>query len=240
MSSENVVKLKRSRPRAWAFYIVCDVSNSMWREDGASGRLTPYQTISDSLPQLVRDLNDDEQARDIAHISVVSFSDGIQEIVPLTRLRDVKALAILGKGTFTDYQKIFSYLAHKIALDSGTLREKYDIYTPTVFFLTDGYPQVKAGVQPEVLWRVPLDKLKDKQFVSRPSLVAMGFGNAGEEVLKIIASNTPGGVACIAENGVPSSDLLQAILDSIVFSITNSTDKGQLVFEIPSGMRRII
>lgn len=238
-SSKRIISAGTAKPRAWPFYIVCDVSQSMWHKPDPSAGETPFETVDRSLPKLIKELNVDDQARDVAHLCVLAFADAVQEVLPLTRLRNVKAIASLNKGSFTNYEKILQHLTVQIAADFRRLRQTHELYTPTVFFLTDGIPRLPYGPQHPREWLPPLEELKSEEYVGRPSIVALGFGEIGAETLRVLASDNPPGAACISEKGIPASSLLQAIIDSIIFSVTDSTAKGHLIFDTPKGMRRL-
>jgi len=209
----------------------------MWRKDfHSSAAITPFDMISDSLPGLIFKLNDNEQARDVAYFSVISFADEVREVLPLTRVREVGGVMGLTKGVETDYQAIFSHLAKFINADVERLSITHDLYVPAVFFLTDGQPQVKGNPQPDTSWLPELEKLRS---LVEPTVIALGFGASRASCLEKIASRTPPGAACIAEHGVHADKLLSAVLNSIIFSITASATAGSLIFETPAGMRRL-
>src|SRR3712207_5487525 len=80
------------KPRTFMFYVVCDVSRSMWDHSFGNGGQLPYDVLGDALPEVLQELDDNEQVRDIGRISIISFSDQAQVVVPLKHLRTVKAV----------------------------------------------------------------------------------------------------------------------------------------------------
>lgn len=230
---------RERKRRTFMFYIVCDVSRSMWDPKYVDSPVTPYEVITDALPDLIDALDDDEQVRDIGRLSLVTFADEAQTVVPLTALRDVKAVPALPKGVETDYKTAFRYLNDLIRTDAIDVQRDHDPYRPVVYFITDGDPQKHSRTQPAHEWLPERDRLGDPSFHLRPSVVALGLGGVQPETLRQVASQSPPGAACLADEKQPAGDLLRAMLKSIVNSVTNSSESGQLDFETPSGMRRL-
>jgi len=230
---------RERKRRTFMFYIVCDVSRSMWDAEYLGAPVTPYEVITDALPDLIDALEDDEQVRDIGRLSLVTFADKAQTVVPLTPVRDVKAVPALPKGVETDYRVAFRFLNDLVRNDAAQMQREHDPYRPVVYFITDGDPQRNSQTQPPQEWMPERDRLGDPAFDLRPSVVALGLGGVNAETLRQVASQSPPGAACLADEDQPPGDLLRAMLRSIVNSVTNSSESGELDFETPSGMRRL-
>jgi hypothetical protein len=78
--------------------------------------------------------------------------------------------------------------------------------------------------------------LTTAEFALRPNIVAYGFGNADEPVMRAVG--TVG--AFIAERDVDVRSALKSIMESLVHSIVDSASQGQLAIpnQVP-GMRTI-
>lgn len=230
---------------AWPFYIVCDVSQSMWHEKFHSDPLkSPHYIMNSSFPGMMAAIDRDVTARAIAHVSVIAFSDKAEVVTPLSKVVDgstADPIYALPKGGQTDYAQAFKTLSATIRSDVGKLQAKnMHVKGPAVFFLTDGAPMVDHKPQPLAVWRSEWTRLVDPGFRHRPRIISLGLGAVDEQTLKLVASADPQGAACIAESGITAGSLLSAIIDIIIFSITQSSVTGSFVFDTPRGMRRVI
>lgn len=228
-------KAELRRPRAWPFYLVCDVSSSMYRED-VHGTYTPWHVIRDGLADLLDEINHSMQARDRCHLSIIAFSDEVQTVLPLTPFRyDGLQIPSLPKGVYTNYAKVFRHLNSAVASDFANLSKSYQVDRPVVFFVTDGRPEIDGDVQPDPMWTPDLRSLHS--LGCEPIVVALGLGTALEDALNTIKRRP--GVACIAEEGTLPADLLRSIINSIIFSVVNTAGKGEFEFVLPYGMRLV-
>jgi uncharacterized protein YegL len=229
---------------AWPFYIVCDVSESMHRRRrGHESEVTPYEAMHEGLLELVNFAEDEVQVADIAHLGLVTFADDTNVVLPLRKMSDGFGIEPLPKGTFTDYAKLFTTLSDVIASDISELeRRNIKVKRPAVFFITDGRPEVKGKPQSPESWQEPLRRL---HALTAPrsrgrdlpiAVVALGFGGAECANLRLVAQKP--GIACIADAGVAAPhELMLDLLTSILNSITNSAEEGDLVFTPPRGMK---
>ena len=229
---------------AWPFYIVCDVSASMRNQTGGRhGGLTPFEAMEDALNELVDFAEDHVVASDIAHLGLITFADDAKVVMPLRRLSEGVSVGTLPKGTYTNYAEAFSTLSDVIEADLQRLaHSKLTVKRPTVFFITDGKPQVSSGGQSRELWEPPLRRLHSfaaprtgKQDVPI-AVIALGFEGANCEILRAVA-NEPG-VAFIAEAGVASTnELMSQLISSILDSVVNTLIEGDVVFSPPRGLK---
>lgn len=225
------------KPEAWPFYVVCDVSSSMWHEEFHPGNdYTPWNIMSDGLGALLDEIDRSPSAHDICHLSVIAFGERVETVLPLTQFHDDKVVfGHLPKLVFTDYAQVFHHLAQTVENDYYRLSHTHILKRPTIYFLTDGRPQTDAGDQADQQWRPYLDALH--ALPSMPIMVSLGFGNAPEDALRAIASEP--GPACVADDSAQPSDLLRAIINSIIKSVKRSAETQQFVFDLPAGMRRL-
>jgi uncharacterized protein YegL len=204
---------------------------------------SPHYAMNASFPGMMAAIDRDVTARAIAHISVIAFSDGAEVVTPLSKVIDGAAenpIYALPKGGQTNYALAFKTLNQTIRSDVSALTSAgKHVKGPAVFFLTDGEPQVGDKRQLDEVWQKEWSELTDPLFEHRPRIVSLGLGSVNERTLKLVASKVPPGAACIAEPGVTAGNLLGAIIDIIIFSITQSTNTGSFVFDTPLGMRRV-
>jgi uncharacterized protein YegL len=229
---------------AWPFYVVCDVSMSMWHEKWHPVEAqSPLYIMNASFPGMMAAIDEDVSARHIAHVSVIAFHNTTRVVTPLCKVANGAPEApiyALPKGQETDYASAFRELANVIRNDTARLtRSGLHVKGPAVFFLTDGEPQVKGKTQADEVWLAERAKLTDAQFPYRPRIIALGLGHVRERTLRLIATDQPPGAACIAEKDATPADLLRSIIDIIIFSVTQSAAAGSFVFETPRGMRRV-
>lgn len=230
--------------KAWPFYIVCDCSSSMWRPDPRQRGLTAYDAMLDSLLALVDFAGEDVTVMQIAHVGILSFSDAAQTAMPLTALSpDMPIPRSLARGTFTDLAALLRYLQHVIAEDIESLhRQGKSLKRPTVFIITDGTPETRDGrsrhgkIQDPSVWYPELTALLDGLGQYSPAIVAMGFGGAQEDVLRMLAA--PPGVAAVADgHDSDAAALMRELLRAVLRSIASSASRDEFTFHVPTGMR---
>lgn len=226
--------VNKKLPEAWPFYIVYDVSQSMW-DPAVHGGYTPWHVMRDSVPDLIREVSYIPQAKDTCHTCLITFADDAKVLLPLTRLSQKLVVPSLPQGTETNFAKVFKLLATAVRDDYQKLSRNYHVKSPAVYFVTDGVAQAGGKLQPESAWRPELRKLHSLD--CQPIVVALGLGEAEEQALCLIKANA--GPACVAgEHAVPAQ-LLKAIVFSIIKSVVNSTDRGEFAFDLPPDMRRL-
>lgn len=217
------------------FYVVCDVSGSM-HAPRSDGSVTPWQVVFDGLGDILFEINESPMARDICHMSVIAFSDGVEEVLPLTSLRNGDVfIPGLPKGGWTNYNAVFSWLSKTVPRDYERLSAGHRVKRPAVYFITDGWPQVDGKMQQDSLWGRPLKQLQAHG--SRPIITALGLGEAKESSLCQICS-APGEAWAANADAVPAH-LLSAIMDQIIQSVVRSSSGDGFVFDPPRGMRKV-
>jgi uncharacterized protein YegL len=226
--------IRDRKPDAWIFYVVCDVSGSMHAER-PDGSITPWQVIYDGLGDILFEIHESPTARDIAHMSILAFGDRVEEVLPLTSLRDDVYIPSLPKGGWTNYAAVFDWLAQAVPRDYDRLSAQFRVKRPAVYFITDGQPVVEGVAQPDELWKAPLKALHDHS--SKPIVTALGLGEAVERTLCDVRSS-PGQAWVASPEAVPGQ-LLGAIIDQIIKSVVQSSSGDDFVFETPRGMRRV-
>lgn len=233
----NLSPVTQRKPSTWPFYVVCDVSGSMWRTDLGPGP-TPWDLIDSGVLHLMNEIDREPLARDICQLSIVAFGDQVDTLLPLTRFLDdgLQLTRPMPKQRWTDYAKVFEYLARQVEADHRRVSSSYRSKRPTVFFITDGSPYVDGKAQPHAAWRPHLDRLK--ALPCQPIVVALGLGRALRQTIEIVPTNP--GIGCVAQQGQRPAQLLEVIIDAIIDSITLSVSHEGFVFHVPQGMERVV
>lgn len=223
--------------QAFPFYIVCDVSQTMWDPNFNTSERIPLDVLQDAVPELIYRAELDPTINDAAFISVIEFSSRAEVILPLTRPADTRDIRPFTKGDQTDYAVIFELLRRRIDEDCRRLSATYALKQPAVFFLTDGIPYVGDHEQPQSIWFPARNRLLAPDFTYRPQVVAFGFGQARPKVLCRVASEQGGRrLAFIADRAVDVSAVLTALIDTLFISISASVAQGDLAIRVPEGM----
>ena len=149
---------------------------------------------ADSLAELIYEVRHSAAAGDICHIGAITFADDSKILLPLTSLTDPFVIPAMEQGYETNFVRIFRTLAAVVQNDFDRLRRAHEVKSPTIYFVTDGYPQVNRRTQPEAEWLAELSKLHSLS--CKPVIVAMGLGEAEEKSLCRI--RLAPGPACIA------------------------------------------
>ncbi|MFC6079839.1 vWA domain-containing protein [Sphaerisporangium aureirubrum] len=228
------------RPRAFPFYIVCDVSQSMWapRPDG---KPAPFDYLAPCVREMLFELEaDDPEVSEAAHVSIIAFHDRAELVLPLTRPCNANEVPALPKGGQTNYAHVFETLRPLIDADCARLERDHRRKTPVVFFVTDGNPYVGQAPQPLDVWLPPRDRLVDRSAPYPAHVVAMGFGEVMEQTLCQVATEFRGHkLAYVAVDGHEAAKLVADIVESICISITASVTGPDFAIYVPGSMRQV-
>jgi len=157
-------------------YLVLDTSASMSPTE---------QELNAALADLVSSARSDPRLADSGYLSVLSFADDADVVLPLRRLADINSLPFVHTGGRTTYGGALRLLRASIEADMQRLTSNSRrVLRPTAFFLTDGPP-----IDDRQTWLSALERLKERTFRFRPTIVAVGIGEADPEPISIIASS---------------------------------------------------
>ena len=107
-----------------------------------------------------------------------------------------------------------------------------------MYFLTDGKPFAGESDQDDEVW-LPSRKAAIAACPKSVHILSFGFGSANEENLRAVATEHRGEpLAFIAESGMQVSSMLANLFDVILYSISASVERDDLVIRTPEGMRR--
>lgn len=231
-----------ARRRAMPFYIVCDVSESMWSDKWQAqwgGSMSPWQHMFQEMNELDEHLSDDADTRDIVHLSIIDFAENAWVKLPMIKCSDDHNLQTLSKGTWTNFKAAWELLEKVMVADVERLhKEDYEIWRPTIFFITDGNPGSDGHPQTREEWGEPYDRLADT-FVGtnlQPRVIAIGIGGVNDEVLMQLHSKNPHGAAVRPREVGRTTALIKPIVTQIRNSIRFSSSRGSFSFEAPQGM----
>jgi len=159
------------------FYLVCDVSGSMYGDIGA---------LNAALSTLRADIMADPVVDDLTMLSVITFESSARTVVPLAAPSEI-TLPALSVGGGTNYGAAFREYHRAFEADRARLKaEGKKVYRPCVFFLTDGAPGDSDYLRTfrSLFAYDPETKQGNKAF---PYLVAFGFRDATQRVMEQLA-----------------------------------------------------
>jgi uncharacterized protein YegL len=201
-------------------YLLLDVSESMLDEG--------IESLQKGLSSLMMDLHGDAQALETAWVSVITFADRAEQVVPLTELGQVRipplrcrpgtalggALTLLGEC-----------MRREVRTQSAGVKGDWK---PLVFLLTDGMPTDE--------WEGPAARLRALAGQHPANLIAIG---CGEEVDPYVLMQVSGNVLMMRDDPESFRRLFQWISSSITLTskAVADPDPGPVSLEkLPAGM----
>ena len=191
-------------------YLVLDVSGSM------SG--DPISAVQSGIQSVVSALKDDPTNEGVVYISIITFSDEVKEVVPLTELTRFESPELSAQGR-TCLGKALEYVASCSKRDvvKSTPDRKGD-YQPLVFIMTDAWAtdDIEKG-------------LSEFNKVKWGNVVACGAGNAATDELQKITTNV---VPLETADSSSIMSFFSWVID-IVSSASKSIGDSDSPFELP-------
>lgn len=239
-----------SERKGYPIYIMLDVSASMRRsEPPHPAPLTAFKTM---IPDLIMSLADSRSLAKAAWVSVIAFSDQAQVLCPMSPLTGPVSVRSPHDGRQTDYLRALRFLHERLAPDriaiesDGAARHyRAKVARPLVFFITDGAPYAAGRYQRPEEWMPYRDLVVAGPAGAR--VAAIGLTGAHPPTLWSVATGEPDGRrnAFIAlpsahDHALSAGDSLAAsVINVIERSIKLSVRAGDMVIDVPSGMRRV-
>lgn len=201
-------------------YLVLDVSESMLDEG--------IDALQKGLAALMMDLHGDAQALETAWVSVITFADRAEQVVPLTELPQVR-IPPLRCRPGTALGDALTLLAECIRREVRTQSaEVKGDWKPLVFLLTDGMPTDE--------WEAPAARLRAMAGQHPANLIAIG---CGEEVGPYVLMQVSGNVLLMRDDPESFRRLFQWISSSITVTskAIASPDPGPVSLDkLPEGV----
>lgn len=197
------------------FYLLCDVSGSMWVD---------MPVLNAGIDSLRQEIMRDPVVDDLAMLSIITFADTAQTVVPLGFPTQITVPALTAGG-LTNYGPAFREFHRAFEVDRTRLRaEGKKVFRPCVFFLSDGeptdgdYEQVFASL-------LGYDPSTGQGNRAYPYVTAFGLREATAETMATLAYPDFGakrGRYFLAQQGVSVSDLLKEVAAVIATSVVGS------------------
>jgi uncharacterized protein YegL len=163
--------------RRLPIYVLADTSGTMEGE--------PIQQVQVGLKLLVDELTADPATMEVAYLSVITFGDVAQQVVPLTELSAFTAPTITAGGgrAFGDALRTLEKCYDREILKYVSENEKRD-FKPIVYVMTDGKPTDEWEQITDDIGKLVRDGRKYAY------IVALGMGlDADEAVLRRLTDN---------------------------------------------------
>ncbi|MGW6204422.1 vWA domain-containing protein [Streptomyces sp. NPDC055089] len=203
-------------------YVVLDTSGSMEKSEHLLNQTleTIYDTI-DTTPQV----------KEFVHLSVLAFNSQPHVVTEMTDFDSVHQLPTVTCSGRTNFGPMFRLVRNRIETDVPALIDRgVRVLRPVAFILTDGIPTDEKDL-PGDPWEDHLNDLLDARWKTHPHIIAYGFGNAREDVLKRIAT----AAAFVAERGEDNASALRNALNGFLNSMVASAAKRSL--EVPEHVK---
>jgi uncharacterized protein YegL len=197
------------------FYLICDVSGSMWVDIPA---------LNAGIAQLRQEIMKDPVVDDLTMLSIITFADTANTVVPLSFPTQVQ-VPTLTSGGLTNYGPAFREFYRAFEADRARLNsEGKRIFRPCVFFLTDGEPT--DGDYEQVFGSLlGYDPAARQGNARYPYVTAFGFREAAAQTMATITYPNFGekrGRYFLAQDGAAVPDLLRSISGAIANSVVGS------------------
>ncbi|HAR72820.1 vWA domain-containing protein [Empedobacter falsenii] len=152
-------------------YLLLDTSGSMTGE--------PIEAVKNGVQMMLHSLRQNPQAIETAYVSIITFDDKAQQIVPLTDLASFQMVDIKAQST-TSLGAALSLLADRMETEiTKTTTEQKGDWKPLTFLMTDGVPTDD--------WQSGFNKLKQ---VNKGLIVGCAAGTgADDNILKQITNS---------------------------------------------------
>jgi uncharacterized protein YegL len=193
------------------FYLICDVSYSMYREMAA---------LNEGVKRLRRAIVAEPTVDDVAQVCIMTFSDTAKVVVPMGPMSESEFTELTPENA-TNYGAAFRKLAETIVQDHARLREKdYRVYRPCAFFLTDGLP-TDPDWHRTFVSTLTYDQRTGRGMKAHPIFVPFGFRDASEEILGQLAYPPDRATPYHAKSDAIET-VLKGVLDIIMKTVVSS------------------
>jgi uncharacterized protein YegL len=140
------------------------------------------QAVNDGIIEVIELLASDPILDDRVRISIVTYADNAEVLVPITAISNFTHLPLITvQGSTAQFGNLFRFMKFLIARDCRALSASYSkVMRPIVLHISKGRPSDER-------WLQYFEKMIDKNFAFRPNIVSYGVKGADKEVLASIA-----------------------------------------------------
>ena len=158
-------------------YLVLDESNAISEP--------MIDAINYSFPEILRAISTDPLQAKTIQLSIVSFAELAEVLLPLSNLNDVsKITGLVAKGN-VNYRELFLKMQEILTKDFSKLAKASSHFSrPLMVILASSNPTDES-------WREPHEKLLSDPRYYSPHIVAVGAGGTKASVMSDIATSSP-------------------------------------------------
>jgi uncharacterized protein YegL len=172
----------------------------------------------------------DPLVNDKVRISVISFSDSAEVLLPLSKMTDVVDFPVFVVKGGSNYESAFTCLKQTIQTDIANLKNKgcANIQQPIVFFISDGEPT-------DTNWQAAHAAVADKNWSFSPHIIAFGVGGARVEIIRTVATGkASSSFAYFADDNADPGAVLHEVFKSLLSSlIASGPNQKPIVLNVP-------
>jgi uncharacterized protein YegL len=181
-------------------------------EESASVDSVSIDACNRAIMELLNEIASDPILDEKTHISIISFSNSAEVLLPMSEVRELKQVpGCVASTKEASHASVFRLLKTQIENDVLKLASLgYRVHRPFVFLLT-------SGIESDEDWRSPLLELVDKSFQFRPHIATFGWKGANTEFLIEVSTALNGSAAqkssfaFLMEDEIPMSALVREI-----------------------------
>jgi len=154
-------------------------------EESAAFNANSIDAINRGFPEIFRAILGDPLMNESVHLSVISFSDSAQVLLPLSNLNYASEFpGLVVKGN-VNYRELFLKIQEVLIYDFFRLSHSVKHYArPFVFILAASNPSDES-------WREQRERLINDPRFHNPHIVVLGLGEAKTSIMVDIATQAP-------------------------------------------------
>lgn len=205
------------------FYLLVDESGSM------SG--SPVDAVNEGLMTIWREIVKEPLVSKMAWVSVISFSDTAEVLVPLTDLQELTSMPGCTVGEHANYANAFRKLKRVIDDDVKYLLQlEMKVIRPVIFFMSGGEPADDDWHEAHA------ELINGSGLPFRIQIISFGFGSADGQTIFDVATDFGGygrpHQAYLAADGFAPEKVFAELL-YISSGPISSTARGSVILPMP-------
>jgi uncharacterized protein YegL len=165
--------------------------------------------INQAIPEIHRAISIDPLINESVRVSIVSFSDSTEVLMPLSNLNEVTEFpGLVAKGN-VNFRELFLKIQEVLIYDFSRLSQSVKHYArPFVFILAASNPSDES-------WREQRERLINDPRFHNPHIVVLGVGEAKASIMVDIATKAPLNHHSMAYRLTETTQLGELIRESI-------------------------